>query len=122
MKLFKSFGYILLIAGLFFVYNSNVNGASGNKYKYFSITSSGTQVVNFEFPSTEIYVIKISTAPCYINFVSSQCDTSQGADLYLYGVGMSLREEVQSYYLSTYTTDPSINIEGWYKGEGTHAN
>jgi len=122
MKVFKSLGYITLIMGLFFLYNSNVDGASGNKCKYFSITSTGTQAVTFDFSSTEIYVMKVSTMDCYISFVSSQCDSTQDSDLYLRTEAMNIREEIESYYLSVFSTDPSINIEGWYKGEGTHAN
>lgn len=93
--------------------------AMGNRVQYFVVTATGTTVLNWDFNSTEIYIVTGSTYPAYVNYKSTfQATTS---DLALGTIGETIiYEHTEEIHTSTMTVQQTtapmhmrIQIKGW---------
>ena len=109
----------LLLAILFLGMNY-LYSAGGFNYQYFYVNSTGTVPMSFSKTSTEIYILKLSTAEAYINFVSTSILTANLTNYFYLPAtdtnnAIEIKEAINSSKMSIYTEQtgvaPNIRIQ-----------
>lgn len=110
----------ILLLAILFLGMSYLHSAGGFNYQYFYVNSTGTVPISFSKTSTEIYILKISTAEAYVNFVSTSILTTNLTNYFYLPAtdtnnAIEIKEEINSSKMSIYSAEtgvvPNIRIQ-----------
>lgn len=93
--------------------------ATGSKMQYATFTTTGTHSVSFNFKTTEVSYVRVSTNACQISYTDALCDSTTNYE-YVPAVAsgaVSHSEDIQTTKMSIWSDQLPVNIQirgkGW---------